>query len=78
MAHRGVLLLDELPEFHRPVLEALRQPLEDGFVAISRVGGMAVFPARFVLVGTMNVSPKPLNRAVVGDFLPRSYTGWHS
>jgi len=57
LAHRGVLLLDELPEFHRPVLEALRQPLEDGFVAISRVGGMAVFPARFVLVGTMNLCP---------------------
>jgi magnesium chelatase family protein len=57
LAHRGVLLLDELPEFHRPVLEALRQPLEDGFVAISRVGGMAVFPARFVLIGTMNLCP---------------------
>jgi magnesium chelatase family protein len=57
LAHRGVLLLDELPEFHRPVLEALRQPLEDGFVAISRVGGMAVFPGRFVLVGTMNLCP---------------------
>jgi magnesium chelatase family protein len=57
LAHRGVLLLDELPEFHRPVLEALRQPLEDGIVAISRVAGMAVFPARFVLVGTMNLCP---------------------
>jgi magnesium chelatase family protein len=57
LAHRGVLLLDELPEFHRPVLEALRQPLEDGIVAIARVAGMAVFPARFVLVGTMNLCP---------------------
>ena len=57
LAHRGVLLLDELPEFHRPVLEALRQPLEDGIVAIARVAGQAVFPARFVLVGTMNLCP---------------------
>jgi magnesium chelatase family protein len=57
LAHRGVLLLDELAEFHRPVLEALRQPLEDGVVAIARVGGQAVFPARFVLVGTMNLCP---------------------
>jgi magnesium chelatase family protein len=57
LAHRGVLLLDELPEFHRPVLEALRQPLEDGCVAIARVAGHASFPARFVLVGTMNMCP---------------------
>ncbi|HXV96034.1 MAG TPA: YifB family Mg chelatase-like AAA ATPase [Gaiellaceae bacterium] len=57
LAHHGVLLLDELPEFHRPVLEALRQPLEDGFVAVARVAGQAVFPARFVLVGTMNLCP---------------------
>jgi magnesium chelatase family protein len=57
LAHRGVLLLDELPEFPRPVLEALRQPLEDGMVAVARVGGHAVFPARFQLVGTMNLCP---------------------
>ncbi len=57
LAHRGVLLLDELPEFPRSVLEALRQPLEDGVVAVSRVGGHAVFPARFQLVGTMNMCP---------------------
>jgi magnesium chelatase family protein len=57
LAHRGVLLLDELPEFQRPVLEALRQPLEDGVVAIARAGGQAVFPARFLLVGTMNLCP---------------------
>ena len=55
LAHRGVLLLDELPEFHRPALEALRQPLEDGVVAIARAAGAAVFPARFQLVGTMNL-----------------------
>jgi magnesium chelatase family protein len=57
LAHRGVLLLDELGEFARPALEALRQPLEDGFVAIARVGGRVVFPARFLLVGTMNLCP---------------------
>jgi magnesium chelatase family protein len=57
LAHFGVLLLDELPEFPRSVLEALRQPLEDGVVAVARVGGHAVFPARFQLVGTMNMCP---------------------
>jgi magnesium chelatase family protein len=57
LSHRGVLLLDELPEFSRSVLEALRQPLEDGVVAVSRVGGHALFPARFQLVGTMNLCP---------------------
>jgi magnesium chelatase family protein len=57
LAHRGVLLLDELPEFSRAVLEALRQPLEDGMVAVARVGGHALFPARFQLVGTMNLCP---------------------
>jgi magnesium chelatase family protein len=57
LAHHGVLLLDELPEFQRPVLEALRQPLEDGVVAIARAGGQALFPARFQLIGTMNMCP---------------------
>lgn len=57
LSHHGVLLLDELPEFSRSVLEALRQPLEDGVVAVSRVGGHALFPARFQLVGTMNMCP---------------------
>src|SRR5262245_38597794 len=57
LANGGVLLLDELPEFPRPVLEALRQPLEDGTIAVARVGGRATFPARFLLVGTMNLCP---------------------
>jgi magnesium chelatase family protein len=57
LAHRGVLLLDELPEFQRSVLEALRQPLEAGVVAVARVGGHAIFPARFQLMGTMNMCP---------------------
>jgi magnesium chelatase family protein len=57
LAHRGVLLLDELPEFQRPALEALRQPLEDGSIAIARAAGFAVFPARFQLVATMNLCP---------------------
>ncbi len=57
LAHRGVLLMDELPEFPRPVLESLRQPLEDGVVSVARVGGHAQFPARFRLVATMNLCP---------------------
>ena len=57
LAHCGVLLLDELPEFPRSVLEALRQPLEDGVVSVARVGGRALFPARFRLVATMNLCP---------------------
>lgn len=54
LANDGVLFLDELPEFDRGTLEALRQPLEDGRVAISRVGRAVVFPARFQLVAAMN------------------------
>jgi magnesium chelatase family protein len=57
LAHRGVLFLDELVEFPRNALEALRQPLEDGAIAIARVGGKIVFPARFQLVATMNLCP---------------------
>lgn len=57
LAHRGVLFLDEVPEFASDALEALRQPLEDGFVTISRTGGAATFPARFVLLAAANLCP---------------------
>jgi magnesium chelatase family protein len=57
LAHYGVLFLDELAEFPRNALEALRQPLEDGAIAVARVGGKIVFPARFQLVATMNLCP---------------------
>lgn len=57
LAHHGVLLLDELPEFSRHALEALRQPLEDGVITVSRATGRAIFPADVLVVATMNLCP---------------------
>ncbi|MEI6296877.1 MAG: YifB family Mg chelatase-like AAA ATPase [bacterium] len=57
LAHRGVLFLDEFPEFEKRVLEALRQPLEDRFITVSRVKGTIKFPASFILVAAMNICP---------------------
>lgn len=57
LAHRGVLFLDELPEFQRKAIDALREPLEEGQVTIARSGGVRTFPARFQLVAAMNPCP---------------------
>jgi len=57
LAHLGVLFLDELPEFRRDVLEALRQPIEEGRVLVARVHGTVAFPARCMVIGAMNPCP---------------------
>lgn len=57
LAHRGVLFLDEFPEFHRDVVESLRQPLEEGKITVSRQGHSAIFPARFIFIAAQNPCP---------------------
>jgi len=57
LSHHGVLFLDEMPEFSRQTVEALRQPLEDGYVTVTRARDSATYPAHFILVGTANPCP---------------------
>src|SRR5207249_9756407 len=57
LSHRGVLFLDELPEFAHSVLESIRQPLEDRLVTVSRAQGNVTFPANFILMSAMNPCP---------------------
>lgn len=78
LAHNGVLFLDELPEFSRPALEALRQPLESGEVTVSRVAGTVTYPSRFMLVAAMNPCPcgwygHPSDRCRCGEAAVRAY-----
>jgi magnesium chelatase family protein len=80
LASSGVLFLDELPEFARDVLEALRQPLEDGHVTIARAGRAMRFPARFQLVAAMNPCPcgmagDPSGACTCAPGAPERYTG---
>jgi magnesium chelatase family protein len=80
LAHRGVLFLDELPEFRRDAIEALRQPLEEGRVTITRAGGSVEFPADTMLVAAMNPCPcgrkgDPRRACTCAPGKPEEYVG---
>ncbi|MCR4656234.1 MAG: YifB family Mg chelatase-like AAA ATPase [Lachnospiraceae bacterium] len=78
MAHRGVLFLDEMPEFSRNALETLRQPLEDGCITLTRIRGSLSYPAQIMLVGAMNPCPcgayPDLNRCSCTQGMIKRYT----
>lgn len=75
LAHRGVLLLDEAPEFTSRALEALRQPLEEGFITLARTNGIVVYPARVQLVMTANPCPcgRPVSECECPSLVRRRY-----
>ncbi len=70
LAHRGVLFLDEFPEFHRDALESLRQPLEDGEITVSRAKNRITFPSRFMLVAAANPTPGGFSEDENNRYLP--------